>query len=96
MTKYSWLQDNRYSCLNLCSCWRPASGHTVRDLSETNQRPHEIHTTGNHEETAELVLGSSCLFGCIVKVKVHLDRRNGQEALKGWSAVKDNKGGTLS
>jgi len=37
-----WLHGWAYSRSRLCSFYRPASGHRVRGVSETNQGPHQI------------------------------------------------------
>jgi len=50
-----------YSNSGLCDCCRPASGHTVRGVSERgpviNQGPHHIQNEASMKEVWVLVLG---------------------------------------
>ena len=64
--KTPWVHGWGYSLCHLYVCCRPASGHTVRCVSErgpaVNQASHQIQNLASTEEVWVVALDFSCLF----------------------------------
>ena len=81
---HSWA----YSHSRPCGCCRPASGHTVRGVSErgpaVNQVPHQIHNWASINEVWVLVLGFFIFLSAVSSgLSLVLDLEIDWEAWKG-------------